>query len=306
MMATSDPKSFLVVIAGPTGVGKTALSVRLAQQFHTEIISADSRQCFREMNIGTAKPSPEELAAVKHYFINSHSVSEKITAFDFEQYATKVLTKVFQKSKFAVLCGGTGLYIQALCEGLDEMPETDENIFHEIELEFKAKGLAWLQEAIATEDPVFYENTERQNPHRLMRALAFWRTNGNSITFFKTGTKKTRPFQIIKIALELPRPELYKRINHRVDKMIESGLEAEVRGLIPFQKLKNLNTVGYSELFSFFREEVTFSEAVDKIKQHSRNYAKRQMTWFKKDKDFQWFSPSDFEGIMNYVQSRMR
>lgn len=305
-MNTKKEKPVVIVISGPTGVGKTALALRLAQYFKTDIISADSRQCYREMTIGTAKPSEEELALVKHYFINSHSIQEKVTAFDFEKYALNALVEIHLKSKVAVVCGGTGLYIQALCEGLDEMPEISAGIIDFVEAEYKKKGLSWLQEAVSTEDPLFFAAAEQQNPARLLRALAFVRSSGKSITEFKSGKKKERPFQMIKIALEIPRLVLYERINLRVEKMIRMGLEKEVLGLIPFQSLTSLNTVGYSELFAYFRGESSFDFALEKIKQHSRNYAKRQLTWFKKDAANKWFSPDEEESILHYILGKIR
>lgn len=295
----------VIVVAGPTGIGKTALALHLAQYFNTEIISADSRQCYREMTIGTAKPKAEELALVKHHFINSHSIQENLTVFDFEQYALNVLDDLFNKNKVAVVCGGTGLYIRALCEGIDEMPETSDLVFNAVDLELKQKGLAWLQATIAKEDPLFFQTAEKQNPARLIRALAFVRSTGKSITEFKTGQKKKRSFQTIKIALELPRPDLYNRINQRVDNMMDAGLLQEVESLLTCQSLKSLNTVGYSELFSFFNGAISLENAVEKIKQHSRNYAKRQLTWFKKDKGFQWFSPDDKTGVLQFIIEKM-
>lgn len=297
-------KPVVIIIAGPTGVGKTALAIRLAKQFETEIISADSRQCYREMSIGTATPSEEELSEVKHYFINSHSVQDKITAFDFEKYALATLNKIFLKTATAIVCGGTGLYIKALCEGMDEMPETDELLMFQLDKEFREKGKKWLQQTLAEEDPLFFISAEQDNPARLLRALAFIRSTGQSITHFRTGTKKERPFHIVKIGLDLPRPELYARINQRVDKMMAAGLEAEVRSLLPYRELKNLNTVGYSELFAFFEGQYSLTNAVEKIKQHSRNYAKRQLTWFRKDSDFHWFPAFEEEAIMAFLKEQ--
>lgn len=296
----------VIIIAGPTGVGKTALAIRLAQYFNTAIISADSRQCYREMTIGTAKPTPTELAVVKHYFINSHAVVDKLTAYDFEQYALTTLKTIFKNHKTAIVCGGTGLYIQALCEGLDEMPEADEKITHETENHFLKKGIKWLQETLAKEDPLFYKEAEKQNPARLIRALSFYRSTGQSITKFKNNSKKDRPFNVLKVALELPRPELYERINLRVDKMMEAGLLDEVKKLLPFQQLKSLNTVGYKELFSYLKAECSLAEAVNKIKQHSRNYAKRQLTWFRKDQEYQWFQPDGENLILSFLKEKIK
>jgi len=290
-MATSA--KILYVIAGPTAVGKTAVAIALAQRLSTEIVSADSRQCYKQMTIGTAKPTAEELATVKHYFIDELEVTTHFTAAGYEDQALQYLQKIFAKHDAAVVCGGTGLYIQALCDGLDRMPETNPAIVAQAEEEYKNNGMDWLQQAVAKEDPEFYSTGEIQNPARLLRALTFIRTNGRSIIHFRTNTKKERPFRIIKIGLELPREVLYRRINERVDKMMEHGLLEEVKGLLPYRGLKNLQTVGYAELFEYLEGKCSLEEAVEKIKQHTRNYAKRQMTWFKKDREMTWFSATD-------------
>ncbi|GAA4462183.1 tRNA (adenosine(37)-N6)-dimethylallyltransferase MiaA [Nemorincola caseinilytica] len=283
----------LYVIAGPTASGKTAAAIALAQRLDTCIISADSRQCYREMTIGTAKPTANELAAVKHYFIDEFPVTQELTAADFERLALGYLNEIFATRHTAVLCGGTGLYIKALCEGLDAMPATDPDIALRTEAEYKENGIEWLQQAVETEDPEFYETAEVQNPARLLRALSFIRSTGKSIVHYRSHTPKERPFRIIKIGLELPREVLYDRINRRVAMMMTEGLESEVRGLIPYKHLKNLQTVGYAELFEHFEGKCTLAEAVDKIKQHTRNYAKRQMTWFRKDAEMTWLRADD-------------
>lgn len=297
----------VIVIAGPTAIGKTALSIRLAQHFNTAIVSADSRQCYREMNIGTAKPDAEELAAVPHYFINSHSIHDNINAADYEQLALAYLDHIFQTSDVAIVCGGTGLYIKALCEGIDAMPDVDRTIEAEIKQKFAANGISWLQEALRAKDPVFFEQAEQQNPVRLIRALSFFETHQRSITDFKTQTAKERPFRVIKIALDIPREELYARINHRVDGMMAAGLLQEIETLYPFRQLKNLQTVGYSEFYEageFPLSKVQLEAAVDKVKQHTRNYAKRQLTWFRKDQAFAWFTPDDFVGVLDYIHTK--
>lgn len=287
----------MYVIAGPTAVGKTAIAIQLAQRLGTSIISADSRQCYREMTIGTAKPTEEELAQVHHYFINSHSVTEHLNTADFERLALGYLQDIFKRSDSAVICGGTGLYIKSLCEGIDEMPDIDEVVEQEINDQYQQKGIEWLQKAVQQEDPEFYKQGEIQNPVRLIRALSFVRSTGNSILNYRTGNKADRPFNIIKIALELPREVLYGSINRRVDIMMEQGLLEEVRKLYPQRHLKNLQTVGYSELFDYIDGKYTLEEAVEKIKQHTRNYAKRQLTWFRKDKEFHWLGADDTQVI---------
>jgi len=297
----------VIVIAGPTAIGKTALSIQLAQHFNTAIVSADSRQCYREMNIGTAKPDAGELAAVPHYFINSHSIHDNINAAEYEQLALAYLDNIFQTSKVAIVCGGTGLYIKALCEGIDAMPDVDRAIEAMIKQKFETDGLSWLQEALQTKDPVFFEQAEQQNPVRLIRALSFFETHQRSITDFKTQTAKERPFRVIKIALDIPREELYARINHRVDGMMVAGLLQEIEALYPFRQLKNLQTVGYSEFYEageFPLSEIQIEAAVDKVKQHTRNYAKRQLTWFRKDAAFAWFAPDDFKGVLDYIHTK--
>lgn len=294
-------KNKVYIIAGPTAVGKTAIAISLAQRLGTEIVSADSRQCYQGMTIGTAQPSAEELAAVKHYFIDEFPVTTALSAADYETLALQYLDTIFKAHNTAVVCGGTGLYLKALCEGLDEMPETDEAIANELEEAYKANGLLWLQEAVAKEDPEFYRQAEIHNPSRLLRALAFIRTTGKSIVHYRTQSKKQRPFDIVKIGLELPREILYDRINRRVDLMMQEGLLQEVEKLFPQRSLKNLQTVGYAELFDYLEGKCTLPEAVDKIKQHTRNYAKRQMTWFKKDKDMHWLRSDDANVVEKIV-----
>lgn len=292
----------LVVIAGPTAVGKTAISIQLAQQLNTSIISADSRQCYQGLRIGAACPTDEELDLVPHFFIQAYPISQALSAADFEQIALQHLDEIFQKNNKAIVCGGTGLYIKALCEGLDEMPKVDVAITNDVQVNFENQGLAWLQEKTKKEDPIFYEQIDVSNAARLLRGLTFKLSTGRSITAFQQGQKKERPFRIVKIMLDLPRPVLYERINQRVDKMMELGLLEEAKLLYPFRQLKNLQTVGYSELFEYFDGNWTLDFAVDKIKQHSRNYAKRQLTWFKKDADFIWLE-SDKSDVVAQIKN---
>jgi tRNA dimethylallyltransferase len=301
-MLNMHNKKKLVVIVGPTAVGKTATSIDIAQHFGTEIISADSRQCYREMSIGTAKPDAAELAAVHHYFINSHSIIEELNAGDYEQLALSYCDAIFSKNDYAVVCGGTGLYIKAFCEGIDEMPKTDRTIEKTLQDAYNENGIEWLQNIVAKEDPEFYVAAEQQNPARLIRALAFKRSNGSSIVHFRSGNQKERYFDIIKIGLDLPREILYERINRRVDIMMEQGLWEEAAGLYPQRLLKNMQTVGYTEIFECLDGTITKEKSIELIKQHSRNYAKRQLTWFRKDKDFQWFEPNNLQGILSAVE----
>jgi tRNA dimethylallyltransferase len=287
------PKPTLLVIAGPTAVGKTGVAIQVAQQLRTEIVSADSRQCYAGMAIGTAQPTARELNLVPHHFVHCFPPEKALSAADYEKLALGYLQAIFGENNYVVVCGGTGLYIKALCEGLDEMPSVDPEIEAQINKEYALQGMDWLQENLAKADPEFYAQGEITNPSRLIRALVFRLSNGESITRYRTGIKKERPFHIVKIGLELPRAELYERINTRVDQMMNEGLVQEVQQLYPLRHLKNLNTVGYSELFDYFDNKLSLDEAVHKIKQHSRNYAKRQLTWFKKDTAFHWMQAND-------------
>ncbi|MEX6687073.1 tRNA (adenosine(37)-N6)-dimethylallyltransferase MiaA [Danxiaibacter flavus] len=298
------PQNTVIVIAGPTAVGKTALSLQLAREFQTSIISADSRQCFTELNIGVAKPSVEELNEVQHYFINSHSIHDDVNAGTFEQYALDSAEELFKKHAVVVMVGGTGLYIKAFCEGMDDMPQVPPSIRQMIIAGYETAGLQWLQEEVQKNDPEFWRVAEQQNPQRLMRALEVKLATGESIVHFRKGTKASRPFNIIKIGLELPRELLYRNVNHRVDIMMHQGLAEEVRSLMPYQHLNALQTVGYSELFAFFNNQCTLDESVEKIKTNTRHYAKRQMTWFKKDQSLQWFHPQALDEVMDFVKEK--
>ena len=291
----------VIIITGPTASGKTALALQLAQHFSTEIISADSRQCFKELNIGVARPTDEELQSVHHFFINSHSVHEEVNAGIFEQYALQSVEKIFPKKPVAIMVGGTGLYIKAFCEGMDNMPFIPTQVRNEIITQYEAHGIEWLQNELREKDPAFWKIAEQQNPQRLMRALEVLNHTGKSITTFRSNKKTERPFHIIKIGLELPREELYQRINARVDKMIDTGLKQEAQSLIPLQYLNALQTVGYSELFDYFANKISLLKAIENIKTNTRHYAKRQMTWFKRDTEITWFAPDEFEKIVNYI-----
>lgn len=296
----------VLVIAGPTAVGKTAVAIAAAEALGTAVVSADSRQCYQGMAIGTAQPGPDELARVPHYFINTFPPEHNITAAVYEQLALGYLEEIFHGHNTAVVCGGTGLYIKALCEGLDEMPSVDEQISAFLLQEYRDKGLDWLQQRVREEDPDFYQQGEIHNPMRLIRALSFVRSTGDSILQYRSGVHKERPFRTVKVCLELPREQLYHRINQRVDQMMEEGLLEEVRQLFPLRHLKNLQTVGYSELFAYLEGKSSLAEAVDKIKQHTRNYAKRQLTWFRKDPECHWFqadAPDLLSNILHLVNS---
>lgn len=283
----------LIVIGGPTASGKTALAISIAQHFNTRILSADSRQCYRELNIGVAKPSKEELELVSHYFINSHSIQDEVSAGIYERYGLDSLRTIFEKNDIAVCVGGTGMYLKALCEGIDEMPETNSEIIMQVVLGFKQHGLEWLQQEVKKHDYTFYVSGEHQNPSRLIRALSFKLSSGKSILEFRNHQPKRRDFEIIKLCINMDRELLYQRINQRVDMMMEQGLMNEVESLLQFRHLKSLNTVGYTELFDYFDGKATLEFCIEKIKQHSRNYAKRQITWFKNQTNYQFLSAEE-------------
>ncbi len=282
-----------IIVAGATAVGKTDLSIELAQAYSTDIISADSRQCYRELHIGVAKPAPADLLKVSHYFIDSHSITEEVSAAGFENYALAAVTEIFNTNEYAIMVGGTGLYIRAFAEGLDQIPTVDASLRQEIRDGYQLHGLPWLQNEIKIKDPLYYATGEAENPQRLMRALEVIMSTGQSINTFRTGTQKQRDFNIIKIGLELPRDILYERINNRVDQMMQAGLLTEAQTLLPMKELNALQTVGYRELFDYLSGKITLNAAVQLIKQHTRHYAKRQMTWFKKDPGFTWFNAAD-------------
>jgi len=291
-------KRIISVILGPTAVGKTSLAIETASCFNTKIISADSRQCYRELNIGVAKPSAWQLDKIHHYFINSHSIKEEVNAAKFEELALGWTREIFEKHERAVMVGGTGLYIKAFCEGLDEMPAIDPAIRQEIQKGYSESGLNWLVEGIRKSDPLFFEKGEIQNPQRMMRALEVCLSTGRSIYSFRKEKRRDRNFIINKFGIHLPKEILHKQINERVDQMIESGLSEEVRNLLPYRKLHALQTVGYTELFSWLDGNLSFDQAVALIKKNTRLYAKRQMTWFRKDPAIQWIGPGDLEKII--------
>jgi len=287
-LKNSEQKKVYIVV-GPTAVGKTAFAISLAKKLNTEIISADSRQCFKELSIGVAKPSNEELAEVPHHFIATNSVSEDINAGYFEQYALNITEQIFKKCDDVVMVGGTGLYIKAFCEGIDPMPVVSPKIRESIIQQYTAKGLIWLQAELKHKDPAFWEVAEQQNPQRLMRALEVFNATGKSITVFRSAAKKQRPFSIIKIGLELPMEILTERISNRLDQMIKDGLIEEVKNVVNWRSKAALQTVGYKEIFDYLDNKMSLEEAIHQIKIHTRQYAKRQMTWFKKDEQVKWF-----------------
>jgi tRNA dimethylallyltransferase len=292
----------VIIVCGPTAVGKTAVAISIAKQFQTEVISADSRQCFKELKIGVARPSDEELKEVPHHFIASHSITENINVAFFETYALQKVNELFKNHDIVIMVGGTGLYIKAFCEGLDEIPSIDEAIRKNIIKDYELHGLPWLQGQIKKKDPQFYKVGEIQNPQRLMRALEVVESAGQSILSFRKNRKVERPFNIIKIGLELPKEELHVNINSRVDEMLQDGLVEEVSSLKGYQDVNALQTVGYSEIFEHLDSKMSLATAIEKIKKNTRQYAKRQMTWFKKDKEIIWVNAKQKVEIVSMAQ----
>ncbi len=292
----------LIVVIGPTAVGKTALAIKLAQKFNTEIISADSRQFYREMKIGNASPTHEELNSAKHYFIGHLSVTDYYNASKFENDALSVLDIIFKKSDYALMVGGSGLYIDAACTGIDELPDVDTGLRNEIRQLYKYEGIICLQKELKRLDPEYYDIVDKANPKRLMRAIEICRATGKKFSELRKNEKKQRDFSIIKIGLNMEREMLFDRINKRVDKMIEDGLVEEVKSLQKFRSHNALNTVGYKEVFSYLDKEISFKKAIGKIKTNTRRYAKRQTTWFKGDDSIKWFHPSELDKIIEYLQ----
>lgn len=299
-------KPTLLVICGPTAVGKTALAIQLAQRWNAEIISADSRQFYREMNIGTAKPSTIELQTVPHHFINNLSVFTKhYSAGKFEFEVLEFLENYFQKNNIAIMVGGSGLFINAVCSGFDKMETDNENERWITRKFLNEQSLEWLQNEVQRLDPEYFAIVDTKNPVRLKRALEIIYATGKKYSEQRIGKKAERPFNIIKIGLQLPREILYQRINERVDQMLQNGLQEEATELYINKKLPALNTVGYSEFFDFIDDKLTLPEAVALIKQNTRNYAKRQLTWFKKDENIHWFQPQETEAITAYIEQTL-
>lgn len=294
-------KKVLITVSGPTAAGKTLLAIELAQQFNTEIISADSRQFYRETEIGTAKPSAEELLAVPHHFINSHSINENFSVADFEKAALIKLEELFKTHSIVIMVGGSGLYLQAIYQGFDEIPNADLLEREKWNNLYQENGLEYLQEQLKMFDPDYYQQVDLQNPQRIIRALEVSSFTGKPFSSLLTKTKKERNFEIIKIGINPERSLLYDRINQRVDVMVENGLVKEAQQLLPYQHLNALNTVGYKELFESLNEKTSIKEAIEKIKQNTRRFAKRQITWFKRDEEIKWFNSPSLKPALDYI-----
>lgn len=293
----------LVVIVGPTGCGKTDLSIRLAEHFRAPIISTDSRQFYRGLPIGTAQPTADQLARAEHHFIASHALTDEVNCGSYEVMALERLEELFKAHTTVIAVGGSGLYVRALCEGMDDLPEADEALRKELTRRIESEGLESLCEELKRLDPAYYEQVDRQNPARVQRALEVCLQTGMPYSSLRTGERRERPFEIIKIGVNLPREELYARIDRRVELMMEEGLEAEARAALPYRELNALQTVGYKELFLYFDGEITKEEAVALIQRNSRRYAKRQLTWFRRDEEVAWFRPDEDTAIIQHIES---
>lgn len=296
----------LIIIVGPTAVGKTATSIRLAQKLEAEILSADSRQFFKEISIGTAKPTAEEQAMVKHHFINNRSIREDYNASDFEKEVISFLADYFKQKQRAILCGGSGMYVDAVSKGFDsEVPTSDPSIRAKLKEDYEDEGIEALQKQLKKLDPEFYREVDLNNSKRLLRAIEVCLISGKKYSEIRKGKAVDRPFNQIKIGLNIERPLLYDRINKRVDLMIEEGLIEEAQSVFQYLNHNALKTVGYRELFDYFDKKCSLEEAVEKIKVNSRRYAKRQLTWFKGDESIKWFSTSQDEEILQYLRTNL-
>lgn len=280
----------LIIILGPTAVGKTDYSISLARRLGSPVVSCDSRQIFREMRIGVARPDPEQLAAVRHYFIASNSVSEYYTAGRYELEALALLDELFKTHETVVMCGGSGLYIDALCNGLDDFPEADQEVRRQLMERLAAEGPESLRLELKQIDPESYRTIDIANTQRLIRALEVTLATGRKFSSYKTSPAKKRPFEIVKTGLTRDREELYSRIDRRVDAMLEQGLEEEARSLLPYRDMPALNTVGYKEMFQYFDGEIPYEEAVRLIKRNTRHYAKRQLSYWGRDRSIEWIT----------------
>ena len=296
-------KKNLIVIVGPTAIGKTALSIAIAKAFNCPIVSADSRQFFIEMNIGNAKPTVIEMQGVPHYFISSHTITEDYNVGKYENEAIALLEKLFQTNEKIILIGGSGLYIDAICKGFDELPEADTETRNKINSLLKSEGIEGLQKLLKELDIDYYYKVDLQNPQRLSRALEVCLTSGTSYSTLRKGKIKKRNFNITKIGLNTSRDVLYDRINKRVDEMMNNGLLNEVKSLQPYKHLNALQTVGYKELFDFLEDKTDLKSAIELIKQNTRKFAKRQLTWFHRDKEIKWFEPEQVADILKFIKS---
>lgn len=295
----------LIVVVGPTGSGKSALAVELAKHYGAPIISTDSRQFYRGLPIGTAQPTAEEQTAAKHYFIADREVEDDFNCGKYEAEALALLDKLFTEYNYVVAVGGSGLYIQALCNGMDDLPDADPALRERLKQRMEDEGVTVLAKELRQLDPAYAEKADLCNPARVMRALEVCLTTGKPYSEQRSGRAAERPFRIVKIGTDMPRDVLYERINRRVDMMIEEGLIEEARNVYPKRHLNALQTVGYREMFDYFDSKSTLEEAIELIKRNSRRYAKRQLTWFRRDTEIGWYSPNDIEGIVKFIDDKI-
>ena len=298
-------KNTLIVLTGPTAVGKTDISIDIARIFGCEIISADSRQFYREMKIGTAVPSDDQMAEIKHHFIRFISINDYYSSSLYERDVLRLLPGLFAENHVALLTGGSGLYIDAVCNGIDDIPDVDNEIRDKFTRKYKEEGIEGLRMTLKLLDPLYYEKVDLKNHKRIIRALEICETTGRPYSAFLTKQKLPRDFRIIKTGINRPREELFGRINMRVDNMIENGLENEAKSLFPFRNLNALNTVGYNEFFDFFEGKISRDRAIELIKRNTRRYAKRQMTWWSKDKEITWFKAEEEQKIIDFLKERV-
>lgn len=298
------PKT-LIIILGPTSIGKTALSIQVAKHFNTEIISADSRQIYKELYIGTAIPNSQELHTVKHNLIQNHSIHDYYNASHFETEALKIIKKIFSKKDCIVMTGGSMLYIDVVCHGIDDLPSIDHEIRNNILERFKVEGIDSLRMELKKIDPEYYQIVDLKNHKRIMHALEIFYMTGNKYSSYRINKKKVRDFDILKIGLNTERERLHERINKRVDEMIKHGLIEEAKSVYPYKNLNSLNTVGYKELFDYFDNKILLDEAIELIKRNTRRYARRQLTWFNGDSEINWFNLNDVNEIIPFIEERI-
>lgn len=295
----------LIVVIGPTGVGKSAISIQLASHYHSEIISADSRQLYRELQIGTAVPSPEDRNLVPHHFIQTKSVIDYYNVSEFENEAISLIEKLFRKLNPLILTGGSMMYVDTICKGIDDIPTVDPDVRNEVISWYSENGIEALRKRLSEVDPEYFTIVDQNNPKRMLHAIEVHQMTGMPITSFRKNTVVKRPFRIIKIGINQDRAKLYERINRRVEQMMADGLLEEAKSVYQFRHLNSLNTVGYKELFGYLDGECSLDEAVDLIKRNTRKYARKQLTWFRRDSEIKWFEPEQIQEIIEYIDRKM-